>query len=297
MFQGLVTSADSVYLLNPVEDIDAIHAKVYSNETGKEYVLETDVVHPLCKGSRDVRRYRVSTSKRVLFPYDARQSAESGRATLIGPDEFAASYPSAWKYLLENRRLLENRENGKMRHAGWYGYVYPKSVALFGRRKLLTPSIAKRASFTLDKAGEYYFVGSGGGGGGGYGILLQGDCGLSDSYVLGLLNSSLLDWYLQRIASRFRGGYFAYNRQYISLLPIVSSFVGDAGNQQSHNAIVELVRRVLDLSGEVSRKEPSHERTALQRQIDAADREIDQLVYELYGLTDEEVRIVEEATR
>jgi hypothetical protein len=37
-----------------------------------------------------------------------------------------------------------------------------------------------------------------------------------------------------------------------------------------------------------------NERTLLQRQIAATDRQIDQLVYELYGLTDEEVRIVEE---
>lgn len=37
--------------------------------------------------------------------------------------------------------------------------------------------------------------------------------------------------------------------------------------------------------------------TALQRQINATDRQIDQVVYELYGLTDEEIRIVEEATR
>jgi hypothetical protein len=36
---------------------------------------------------------------------------------------------------------------------------------------------------------------------------------------------------------------------------------------------------------------------ALQRQIDATDRQIDGLVYELYGLTDDEIKIVEEATR
>ena len=35
---------------------------------------------------------------------------------------------------------------------------------------------------------------------------------------------------------------------------------------------------------------------AIQRQIDATDKQIYQLVYELYGLTDEEIRIVEEAT-
>jgi hypothetical protein len=39
----------------------------------------------------------------------------------------------------------------------------------------------------------------------------------------------------------------------------------------------------------------AHAKTAIQRQIDATDRQIDQLVYELYGLTDEEIRIVEGA--
>ncbi|MHC4695889.1 MAG: hypothetical protein ACYTFA_03990 [Planctomycetota bacterium] len=38
------------------------------------------------------------------------------------------------------------------------------------------------------------------------------------------------------------------------------------------------------------------DKTAIQRQIEATDRQIDNLVYELYELTDEEIRIVEEAT-
>ncbi len=38
-------------------------------------------------------------------------------------------------------------------------------------------------------------------------------------------------------------------------------------------------------------------KTPIQRQIEAADRQIDRLVYELYGLSEEEIRIVEEATK
>jgi len=38
-------------------------------------------------------------------------------------------------------------------------------------------------------------------------------------------------------------------------------------------------------------------REQIQREIDATDRQIDQLVYQLYGLSDEEIRIVEEATK
>ena len=47
----------------------------------------------------------------------------------------------------------------------------------------------------------------------------------------------------------------------------------------------------------VAAAKTAHAKTALQRQIDATDRQIDQLVYEFYGLTDDEIRIVEEATQ
>ena len=47
----------------------------------------------------------------------------------------------------------------------------------------------------------------------------------------------------------------------------------------------------------MSKARAPHEAISLPHQIDATDRQIDQLVYELYGLTEEEVRIVEEATQ
>jgi hypothetical protein len=50
------------------------------------------------------------------------------------------------------------------------------------------------------------------------------------------------------------------------------------------------------LPSEVGAAKTPAAQTALQRQIDATDRQIDELVYQLYGLTAEEIRIVEEAT-
>jgi hypothetical protein len=52
---------------------------------------------------------------------------------------------------------------------------------------------------------------------------------------------------------------------------------------------------MLDLHPELS-KATGHAATAIRRQIEATDRRIDQLVYELYALTAEEIAIVEEAT-
>jgi predicted nucleic acid-binding Zn-ribbon protein len=47
----------------------------------------------------------------------------------------------------------------------------------------------------------------------------------------------------------------------------------------------------------LSSSKTADERNAIQRQIDVTDKEIDRLVYELYDLTDDEINIVEEATR
>ena len=66
-----------------------------------------------------------------------------------------------------------------------------------------------------------------------------------------------------------------------------------------HDRLVALVERMLALHDELAAAEGStpHRVTMLRRQIAATDREIDRLVYELYGLSQEEVRIVEEGTQ
>ena len=61
----------------------------------------------------------------------------------------------------------------------------------------------------------------------------------------------------------------------------------------SHDRMVVLVQSMLDLHRQLSSAGPDHERTLIARRIEATDRQIDRLVYELYGLTEEEIGIVE----
>jgi ribosomal protein L23 len=59
--------------------------------------------------------------------------------------------------------------------------------------------------------------------------------------------------------------------------------------------MIHLVQEMLALSDKLSSVRTDHEKTTLQRQIDATDQQIDKLVYELYGLSGEEIKIVEGA--
>jgi predicted nucleic acid-binding Zn-ribbon protein len=102
---------------------------------------------------------------------------------------------------------------------------------------------------------------------------------------------------LKTISTRFRGGYIALNRQYIEELPIREIDFSDHDDKARHDRMVKLVEQMLSLHNQLGAAKTPDEETRLQRQIDATDQQIDRLVYELYGLTDKEIRIVEETTQ
>ena len=145
----------------------------------------------------------------------------------------------------------------------------------------------------FDKDGEYYFVGSGGGGGGGYGIIINDTFKLSYEYLLGLLNSKLLDYFLKKISSPFQGGYFAFNKQYIEQVPIRPINFSDPAEKAQHDKMVSLVERMLALHKSLKSTHNPQEADRLAREVESVDKAIDGLVYELYGLSEEEIKIVE----
>jgi len=288
LFVGLQTDADDVFIL---EEVQRENGRVLckSKSTGSQHWFEDNHLKPFLKGSLNIRRYHLTNvTKRLIFPYEI----EHGKSVLIAATEYKHRYPLTWAYLEENRELLSARNKGRMGQE-WYGYVYKKNHTRFTFPKILVPSIATGSSFAADLNGTYYFVGSGGGGGGGYAITLLEDAHISYLYLLGLLNSRLLSTYLKTVSTPFRGGYIALNRQYIEQLPIRTTNFSDPADKALHNRLVELVERMLSLHKRLIDARIPRDKTILQQQIDATDMQIDRLVYELYGLTEEEINVVE----
>jgi hypothetical protein len=272
IFVGLQTSADDVFIL------DCFGKQHQSAALGVPVELETALLHPLLKGSVHIRRWVPdATTQVVLFPYEA----AAGKWALISADKLARMWPKTWDYLTRCRQRLSRRERGTFEGDGWHGYVYPKNLARMGLPKILTPSLGRRAEFCLDEAGGLFFVGSGGGGGGGYGITLPAD--VSPHYVLGLLNSSLLDWFVKQVTTRFHSGWYAYNKQYIEQIPI--KLPANAQERKLAGVVAERVARIIGTKQQLQTGVPG-DRAAerLQREVEANEQEIDNLVCRLYGV-------------
>lgn len=284
MAQGIRTSANEIYVLDIVNDAGSV-ITARSKQLDAEVKLERGSVLPFLQG-REIKSYRIQHSgKVVIIPYHPVDS----RTILIPEMEYSKRFPKTYAYLQDNKTVLERRENGRMRGSDWYGFVYPKNIDVMKSPKILVPDIADRAAFALDERGQYAFTS-------GYGITFLPGISESPKYFVGLLNSRVLDFYLKGISTTLRGGFFRYFTQYIAQLPIRTIDPNDRTDRALHDRMVTLVEQMTSLHLRLSKHNTAHERTGTERQIDATDRQIDHLVYELYGLTDAEIRLVEQAT-
>jgi hypothetical protein len=106
----------------------------------------------------------------------------------------------------------------------------------------------------------------GGGTAGGYGISLKDSTSISYEYLVSVMNSRLLEWIVQKTSSKFRGGSYAYGKQYIEDLPIATG--------EQTDVIEELIEDIIFLVQE-SREGNEDKITTLENLIDF-------LVYEMY---------------
>ncbi|HMT21857.1 MAG TPA: TaqI-like C-terminal specificity domain-containing protein, partial [Promineifilum sp.] len=280
IFVGTQTSADTVFVLDNSR-IEGEFVIGYSQELEQEVQVEAGIVKPFLRG-KEIRRYQpIESTSSLICPY----LIDEESVQPMKESDLSRQFPLAYAYLKNCKAKLASREKGKFKGNNWYAFGYPKSMTLFQRPKLIVPDYNNTASFTDDLNGHYFKTG--------YGILVNTGIELSPYYILGLLNSKLLFSFLMNVGTKLRGGYVRFWTQFIQQLPIRTIDPTNPTDKASHDHMVALVERMLDLNKRLAAETIPHVRTTLQRQIDATDKQIDALVYGLYGLTGEEIGIVE----
>lgn len=150
----------------------------------------------------------------------------------------------------------------------------------FEKPKIIYPNICKKPEFTLVDNNFYTnqkcFIIS-----------------LPDKYLLGILNSSVAFFLFRSILPKLRGDFYEPSYVYFKDFPIPIIDDSNPTDKARHDSIVQAVDRMLTLHSKQKAALTAHEKTMLQRQIETTDRQIDQIVYELYGLGQEEINIIE----
>jgi hypothetical protein len=179
------------------------------------------------------------------------------------------------------RQAVTSADFEKLSRSG----IWLRNPEVFRQEKILTRQNAKRLIGVLD-TGNFFVKNS-------LHCTSIKDQGYGLKYVLGLINSRLMDFYFQDQIGNTGEIFSQMKIAYIRELPIRPIDFTNAADKAAHDRMVKLVDTMLQLQPRLAAAQAAHDRDLIQRQIDATDRQIDALVYQLYGLTEEEIKIVE----
>lgn len=259
-------------------------AFVIDEVTKKKLIAEdpksAELIKPFLAG-RDIKRYEPPASDKylILIPRGWTNEKSGGARDALG--WLKKGYPSIANHLLPFAEAAEKRyDKGEY----WWELRACDYYDKFEMQKIFWPEIAGSVRFTFDVSGHYannktYMI------------------PLSDLYLLGLLNSSLLRLFIHSVSTDLQGNSFNFSAVFVERTPISVTDFSDPVDAARHDRIVSHVDQMLEQHKQLAAARTSFEKTALQRQIEATDKQIDRLVYELYGLTEEEILIVEEAVK
>ena len=126
-----------------------------------------------------------------------------------------------------------------------------------------------------------------------YNIFFTSETKFDLKFILGIILSKSLGWYWQQFFFDQKQIFPKVKKDALLSIPIPKINFNDPVEKSAHDKIVALVESMLGLHKSLASAQSPLEKERLEKQIKATDDGIDKLVYELYGLNQEEIRIVE----
>jgi hypothetical protein len=273
IYRGLLTGLNEAFELNEQQYREIINQLPKCSQLIKSFI-----------GGQDIRRYQINDVKRYLIAIPAGWTRISAKKYLTERE--------AWNWLVREyepiaihlEKYLERAKKRQDKGDFWWELRPCDYYQALESPKIIYPDIAKFPRFCFDISGIY--------------IANTAYClGSNDLYLLGILNSKLFWFAISNISIPFgvRAGEYRYRLiyQYMEKVPIRTINFSDPADKAAHDRMVSLIECMLSLHKQSART--PQEKEMLQREIESTDEEIDALVYQLYGLTEDEIRIVEEA--
>ncbi|MCD8120307.1 MAG: Eco57I restriction-modification methylase domain-containing protein [Lachnospiraceae bacterium] len=277
IFVGVQTSADKIYIIYPEKEDDMY--VYFRDKSGADRKIEKGILKESIYDTA-LRKYeRIMANSYIIFPY---VNAE-GSPKLIKIDTMRETFPNAYEYLSAFREELDRRNMPNRTEDTWYAYGRGQSLRRFiGKEHLIWPVLSLGSNYVYDN-GQIIFTG--GGNGPFYGIEMKEQTWESIFYVQAILNHWLMETVVKKSASTFRGDYYSHGKQFIAKLPIMRIDFNEPQQVKLHDEIVKKVHQIEQLAANTNHAENSSVRNTLQRAKDAATRELDGMIDELYGVS------------
>jgi len=217
---GIATLKDFVFFI----DGNKLNNGYFIKNTAKgTFEIEEDVVRPVYKISDFKTQGDVEkNTRKIIFPYQVRK----GMAIPIPERDFSKKFPKCYEYLLSEKDILLARDKGKVKFEPFYVWGRTQGLTKTGK-KILNPTFSQHPRFLLIDEENAYFTN-------GYGIFFREKsanglfndnisplCKVENiDVVQKILNSIVMDYYVNRTSVSIEGGYPCYQKNFIEKFTI-----------------------------------------------------------------------------
>jgi len=263
-------------------------AFVVDTPTIERYRLEKDPIRKMLKNS-DIHRYYLDKDSGLNLLY-------------LTNETLLERYPNIKKYLEQFKEELESRYQYKTGVCKWFSLSNPQNRELFDKysEKIICPYRASENTFAYDNQKFYGLTDI-------YAIIPKDTSKLNIKYLLALLNSKTLDFYFRETGKK-KGSVFEYFTEPLSKIPIKTINFDDKKEKQDYEELIKLVDSIIEVSEEINKLDKKmekaskvhegyyemfEERKKLAKERDSIDKEINKIVYDLYDLSRDDIKIIE----
>ncbi len=258
---GIKTGCNEAFII-PTEKRDTILKNCDDTQKDERGMSERErtieLIKPILRG-RDIKRYRYEWAGEWLINTHNGYTSFSHKIPPIDIEQ----YPAIKAHLDSHWDKISKRDDQGNTPYHLRNCAY---IEEFEKEKIVWAEMTDKPRFIYDNKGfltnqTCYFIARG------------------DQYLCGVLNSKLIYFFMRQMASNLGVGAFRWIKQYIERLPIPKI---TTKNQELAQKITDCTRKIL----QTKEKDPKANTQELEKEIDA-------LVYQLYNLTDEEIKIIE----
>lgn len=222
----------------------------------------SSVIKPVYEG-KDLKKWQVKPPTKKIIVFESKSTKRTfGNLDEVGAfNQMTIEHPQIMKHLSKYATAAKMRfDKGEF----WWELRNCAYYNLFEKPKIVFPNLQNTNKFALDLSGSYLNAPA---------VFLPTD----DKYLLAVLNSKVVWHFLKSICVIRSGGYIEVKPQYFEQIPIPES------SQKEKDCIIEIVNQIME------EKEKNKVTNDLEHQIN-------QLVYQLYNLSPEDIAIIEKET-
>lgn len=192
-----------------------------------------------------------------------------------------AQFPTIRSHLARFKQIMQQRRETMNGSNQWWHLHWPRDEKIWLAPKVLSIQMSERPSFVWSDVPTYvpFSVNV---------FVPNSSCGERLSYFAAILNSKLLWEWFKHHAKR-RGVGLEINGNVLERAPLRRIDFQKSRERHLHDRLVAMADQMTALSRKVLTDCAPHERDSLRRQLEATDRQVDQAVYELYGLTESDI--------